>query len=671
MRFTAPLALVPAVLVGLFGVAAADDLKSIDPVKQTPRLLKPGEAGVGRMIADATFADVAGKAGKLSDFQGAKYLVVAFTSTSCPLSKKYVPTLARLEQQFSFRGVAFLFINPVASDVPDAKPFAGRYVHDADGKLSSTFAAKATTEVFVLDAKRTVLYRGAIDDQYGLGYARDEARNRYVATALETLLAGKSPITTATEAVGCSLEPNAAKAPAVPLTYHARIERIIQANCLECHRGGGVAPFALEKYEDVVSHAAMVKNVVSRGVMPPWFAAPPARGEHSPFMNDRSLTESDKADLLTWFGGDRKKGDPADAPLPRGYESGWLIGKPDVVFQIPKPITIKAEGTMPYQNVSVDTKLDEEKWVQAMEVQPTAREVVHHVLVHVIPRGVQPQRNAGVGAFRPGEEGRDEAQGFFAIYVPGNSVLIYPEGFAKKLPKNCTLRFQIHYTPNGKATEDQTKFGLVFAKEPPKHEVKVAGIVNDKFLIPPGYDNYKVDARIPVPFDAHILAFAPHMHLRGKAARYEVKTPDGQTTTLLDVPHYDFNWQLLYRFANPVAVPRGSSLSYTAWFDNSEKNPANPNPKKYVGWGLQTYEEMHLGYVEYYVDAPGKAGAKDAAPKSAVKIPEGGVTIPEQFNDVFKRYDLNGDGKLDEKEIEALPPALKERVFDYIRRMSP
>jgi hypothetical protein len=304
-------------------------------------------------------------------------------------------------------------------------------------------------------------------------------------------------------------------------------------------------------------------------------------------------------------------------------------------------------------------------------VKPTAREVVHHVLVHAIPKGTLPQRNAGIGAIRPGaEEGREEAQGFFAIYVPGNSVLIYPEGYAKKLPKGCVLRFQIHYTPNGKATEDQTKFGLVFAKSPPRHEVKVAGIVNNKFLIPPGDSNYKVDARIPIPFDARILAFAPHMHLRGKAAKYELKTPDGQITTLLDVPHYDFNWQLLYRFATPVYAPKGSSLSFTAWFDNSEGNPANPDPTKAVRWGQQTYEEMHLGYVEYFIDGPGKTTTTDG-PKAAVKIPAGGVEIPEQFKSAFKRYDLNGDGKLDEKEIEALPPALKERVLDYIRRMMP
>ena len=580
---------------------AATPANKTDRVKLAPRVLKPAEAGVGRMIADVEFTDRSGEAGKLSDFRKSKLTIVAFTSTSCPLSKKYVPSLARLEKEYSAKGVAFLFVYPIATDTPDAKAFAGRSVHDLDGKLTAAFAASATAEVFVLDSTRTVLYRGAIDDQYGLGYAREQPRNRYLAVALDEALAGKAPFTSATEAPGCTLEPDPAKALPVTLTYHARIERIVQANCIECHRTDGVAPFSLEKYEDVISHKAIIKTVVQGGTMPPWFAK--AQAQHSLFANDRSLTENDKNDLLTWLAGDHKKGDPADAPLPRKYESGWLIGKPDVVFQIPKPIAVKAEGTMPYQDVTVETNLDEDKWVQALEVQPTARQVVHHVLVHAVPKGAALKRNAGVGGIRPdAEEGRDEAQGFFAIYVPGNSVLMYPEGYAKKLPRGSTLRFQIHYTPNGKATEDQTKFGMVFAKEPPRHEVKVAGIVNRQFLIPPGNDNYKVEARIPVPFDARILAFAPHMHLRGKAAKYELKTPEGKTATLLDVPHYDFNWQLLYRLATPIEAPRGSTISFTAWYDNSEGNPANPDPKKYVKWGQQTYDEMHLGYVEYVVD---------------------------------------------------------------------
>lgn len=648
-----------ALTFAVSATASAQEAKpKADPIRQGPRVMRPAEAGIGHLIPDVAFTDLAGKPGKLSDFKSAKFTVVAFTNTTCPICKKYAPSLARIEKEYSAKGVAFLFVNPTATDTPDGKPFAGRYVHDADGKLTATFAPAATTEVIVLDPGRTVLYRGAVDDQYGLGYALEAPRTHYLTAALNEALAGKPPVIAATEAPGCSLEPDLAKTMPVALTYHARIERIMQANCVECHRAGGLAPFGLEKYAEVVDHKGMIKKVVDRGTMPPWFAAPAEKGKHSIYSNDRRLSESDKKDLLVWLGGDLKKGDPADAPIHRVFDSSWMIGKPDKIYELPRPIAIKAEGIMPYQNLSVLTEFEEDKWVQALEVQPTAREVVHHVLIFAIPKG---------GRLTGGE-----SAGFFAAYVPGNNTLVYPEGLAKKLPKGSTLRFQIHYTPNGKATTDRTRLGLIFAKEAPRQEVHVVGIANVMFQIPAGADNHKVTARLPVPFDAHVLAVFPHAHLRGKAAQYELKTPDGKTEKLLDVPHYDFNWQLQYRFAEPVAAPRGSTLTYTAWYDNSEKNPANPDPKKTVHWGQQTYDEMHLGYLEYVVDSgSGRLGALAGGllggrPPAGVKFPKEGIVIPEQGKRLFGRYDTNNDGKLDEKEFDALPQPLKNVVLNYI-----
>lgn len=636
---------------------AANAADKEDPTKNAPKVLRGAEAGVGRLIPDVAFTDLAGKAGKLSDLKANKLTVVAFTNTTCPLCKKYAPSLARLEKDYAAKGVGFLFVNPTAADKVTEHAFAGRYVHDADGKLTAAFGATSTTEVFVLDSARTVLYRGAIDDQYGVGYATDAPKNKYLAAALDEALAGRLPVIAATTAPGCELEPDAAKATPVSLTYHARVERIVQANCVECHRTGGVGPFTLDKYDDVVSHKGAIKRVLDKNTMPPWFAAAPEKGKHSPFTNDRSLTESDRKDLLAWLGGDMKKGDPADAPLARNFESGWLIGKPDVVYQLPKPIAIKAEGTMPYQNVRVETEFAEDKWVRALEVQPTAREVVHHVLVFAVAKG---QRNFG-----------GEATGFFAAYVPGNNNLIYPDGYAKKLPKGSTLLFQIHYTPNGKATTDQTRLGLVFAASAPRHEVQTAGIANLTFQIPAGADNHEVNARVPVPFDAKILALFPHSHLRGKAAQYTLKTADGKATTILDVPHYDFNWQYQYRFADPVLAPKGSSITYTAWYDNSTKNPANPDPKKAVRWGQQTHDEMHLGYIEYVVEGggSGKIGALALGQRPAdFKFPKDGVDIPQQAKAVFQKFDANSNGRLDEKEFEALPDLLKNVALEYAWR---
>lgn len=645
-----------ALLILSTNVPAAD-------TKESPKPLRKADGGIGRFIPDSAFTDTTGKAGKLSDFAKQKYLVVAVTSSSCPLSKKFAPTLAKIEQEYSKKEIGFLFVNPIKSDKP-APAFGGRYVHDADGQLAAALGVTTTTEVVVLDPARTVVYRGAVDDQYGLGYALDAAKQRLLKAALDALLQGKTPDVPATTAPGCTLD--LPKPKAVTATYNNRISRIVQQHCQECHRAEGVGPFALDTYEDVASHKAMIRKVVENGTMPPWFAAEP-KGEKQPhLLNDRSLSAADKADLLAWLKSDLPKGDAADAPRPKVWPSEWAIGKPDAVFQIGQPISIKATGTMSYQNVTVDTNFDEDKWVQAFEIRPTAKAVVHHVLVHVVPKA------PGVSRLLPGARANitanadDERQGYFAAYVPGNSHLVLEPGFARKLPKGATLRFQIHYTPNGEATSDQTRVGFVFAKEPPRYEVKVGAVAQPRISIPPGDGNHKEIGKLRVPTDIVLRSAVPHMHVRGKACKYEITSPDGKTTTtLLDIPRYDFNWQLRYQFAEPVTVPKGSTITFTVWYDNSDKNPANPDPTKTVRWGPQTSDEMHLGYLEYIVDRQSKTADVPLVEKP--KIPKEGLTIPERFKTLLAKYDTNSDGKLDEKEIDAMPGPLRERVWDYIR----
>lgn len=378
----------------------------------------------------------------------------------------------------------------------------------------------------------------------------------------------------------------------------------------------------------------MIKFVVDRGIMPPWFAAPDP--DHGPWKNDRSLSAADKADLYAWIEAGTPKGDERDAPAPRTYAAGdWTIGKPDAVFQLPNPIEVKATGVMPYQEVFVDTNFKEEKWIEAMEVIPSARQVVHHVLIFVYPPGGKRSLfGGGVG---------EEIEGFFAAYVPGTNAIRYPDGMAKRVPAGSRLKFQMHYTPNGTATRDQTRLGLVFAKKPVEHEVRTVGIANLGLNIPPGAPNHPHTGRVNVPYDVRILSMIPHMHVRGKAARYELIGPDGSRRRLLEVPRYDFNWQLPYEYREPLLVKKGSQIEYTAWYDNSENNPANPDPKKRVRWGLQTYDEMHLGYVEYYIPSL-KPGSDD--PGLRPQLFSGGNLIEP----MFRAMDRNGDGFLTQEE---------------------
>jgi mono/diheme cytochrome c family protein/Ca2+-binding EF-hand superfamily protein len=595
-------------LGGGAGLRALADAPPIAPedlaeITRGAAALKPGDVGIGRMIADVAFTDLAGRAHTLGAVAGKRGMVIAMTSATCPVSKRYLPSLARLERELAAQGLALLLVNPFASETTDdikaqiaPHAFAAPYVHDRTKSLTAALAARTTTEVFLLDARRTLLYRGAIDDQYGLTYNLDAPRHRYLADAVNALVAGQRPRLEATGAPGCELDlADATASTATPVTYHRDVARILQQNCASCHHDGGIAPFALTDLAEVRDRARAIRRVVSNGNMPPWFAAPPPAGASHPWANDRSLSERDRSDLLAWLASaDRPLGDPADAPAARTFPREWSIGEPNLVVPLSRAYDIQATGFMPYQFDVVETRLAEDKWVAAFEVLPTSRDVVHHVIINVHEKGADAR-------------GRDEgATGYWAAYVPGNGAHTYPEGFARKLPAGARVSFQIHYTPSGKATQDRLRLGLVFAKSPPRYEVRTLPLAKRDLRIPPGAAAHVESVSRPVPFDLPVLSFMAHMHVRGKAFKYELIPADGATETLLDIPRYDFNWQLRYDLKQPKLIPRGSSLRVTAVYDNSADNPANPDPTKLVKWGPQTVDEMMIGYLEYFT--PLRAG---------------------------------------------------------------
>ncbi len=587
-----------ALALGRVG-ADQNPTKSVDE----PRKISPAEHGIGRRVPDLELTDIHGTKLNLGGFKQNRGLVIAFTSTTCPVSRRYLPALSRLEKRFGEQGIKFLFVDPISSDtLTDIEAtlrgngLSAPIVHDTKGEVVTALSAESTTEVFVLDSASTLVYRGAVDDQYGLSHSLSEPRSTYLADALEALLAGQPLQIAATSAPGCALRVQPTDHPSSSVSYHERASRILQDKCQGCHRAGGSAPFSLETRADATSHSAMIRQVVENGTMPPWFAAPPAAGADSPWDNDRSLCASDKKDLAAWATQPSVIGDSSHAPLPRKFRDGWQIGKPDVVLQIPEPVAVNAEGAMPYYMVAVQTNFDEDKWVRALEIQPTAKRVVHHVLVYVLPHA-ELNEDPVVLERRMAEV----INGFFAVYVPGNGSMSYPDGFAKRLPAGATLLFQIHYTPSGAVETDQTRLGLVFAGKPPKHEVFVAGIAGLGLRIPPGASNHPQTASMRIPKEVQLLGFLAHMHARGRAFRFELVRQDGTRQTVLDIPKYDDNWQLYYRLLQPMRAPFNSRITITGWFDNSADNLRNPDPAAVVHWGPQVTDEMLQGYVEYFV----------------------------------------------------------------------
>ncbi len=565
-------------------------------LRKRPQVLKPSEHGVGTLVSDLTFTDLAGTTGRLSDFRKSKALVIAYTNASCPLCKRYGPRLGRMAKTWAARGVTFLFVNPTPGEDPQvvaaarkAHGLSGRYVIDEGQRFSRALAATTTGEVFLLDPARTLIYRGAVDDQYGVGWAHEAATHPYLERALEALLAGREPYPAATTAPGCVLGVAKAPLPAAQVTWHGRVQRIVQNRCQSCHRPGENGPFSLLTFKEAKTNAAMIDYAVKEKLMPPWFAT----AESLPMRNDHSLTKRERDDVQAWVAAGCPKGDPKDAPRPRTWTKGWKIGTPDAVVSIPKPVRVPAEGTVRYQHQTLATDFGEDKWIAAFEIRPTAPQAVHHVLVFARYPNDHPRR-------REQPNNHQGIDGYFVAMVPGQTSYRFPEGTARFLPRGSRLRFQLHYTTNGTAATDQTTVGFIFAKGKPERELRTAGLANLGITIPAGAAHHKAATTRMLPVASRLFGFTPHMHVRGKAFRYEALLPDGTRKLLLDIPRYDFNWQLNYQLAEPLDVPAGTRLIATAWYDNSSANPANPDPSKIVRWGNQTWQEMLIGYVDWH-----------------------------------------------------------------------
>jgi hypothetical protein len=402
-------------------------------------------------------------------------------------------------------------------------------------------------------------------------------------------------------------------APASP-TFYRDVLPVLQQHCQNCHRAGSIAPMPFETYEQTQPFAEAIRRAVEQKSMPPWFADP-AVGK---FANDPSLNAAEIATLAAWAEAHAPAGDKKDAPPTRHWSESWSIPKPDLVLSMPKAVSLPASGDIEYTYEIVPTHFAEDRWVQISEVLPGLLSNVHHAVVYVRPPDSNWLRHAPVGVpFTASTLGdTNDRRAFWTdsdvllVYAPGSSPDEWPADIAKFIPAGSDLVFQMHYTTNGHAASDRTRIGLIFSKHPPARRVLTLQLTNDHFLIPPGDPNFRVEARGTLPNDATLLSFMPHMHLRGKRFEYNVihrnkdaaGKPAYEIEPLLRV-HYHFHWQMSYRLAQPRFLKAGTELQAVAWYDNSEKNPHNPDPGGVVSWGEQTYDEMMVGFFDVAVPA--------------------------------------------------------------------
>ncbi|HSB10691.1 MAG TPA: thiol-disulfide isomerase [Blastocatellia bacterium] len=399
--------------------------------------------------------------------------------------------------------------------------------------------------------------------------------------------------------------------PVAAPTFSKDVAPILFKNCVSCHRPGDIAPMSLLTYENARPWAKAIREQVAVGNMPPWHASQ----AHGVFSNDRRLSEKDKDTLIRWADGGAPKGDPKDLPPAPKFADGWEIGTPDAVISMPKEFEVPESGTIAYQFFEVPTGFTEDKWVQAIEVRPGARAVVHHVLVFCREPGTRrPPVFTQVEPNLPGAASQRELPGsLIATTAPGTNAMSFKPGTAMRIRAGASLAFQVHYTANGTAAKDRTSVGFIFARKPPRQEIRNSAFVNPLFVIPAGAENHRVDAAIQFSEDSHIWALFPHTHLRGKSWEYRLVYPDGRSEVVLSVPKYDFNWQTYYVFTKPIAVPKGTRLEAVAHYDNSIRNKWNPDPKATVRWGPQTWEEMQYSGITFSVDEPHHDSAAGAA----------------------------------------------------------
>lgn len=566
----------------------------------------------------------AGAAAVPDTMHGTKATVYVFLSTQCPISKVYAPRLNALARDFGSRGVRFVGVfSNMQEGTAEMQAFAkGRgfvfpVVRDADASLAQKFGARMTPQAFVVDPSGAVVYAGRIDDSFdGAVVKHPDLR-----LALTDVLAGRPVAHPKTLAFGCVIRRPAAvqTASAQIVTYTRDVAPILQQQCESCHRTGQIGPMALTNYAQAAAWRGDIKRYTQSRTMPPWKADPGA----GDFQDSRRLTTKQIATLAKWAESGAPEGDPKDLPPAPHFREGWALGEPDMLIQPSRSYHVAADGADVYRCFVVPTDFTQDRYVSAVDVQPGNRAVVHHVIAYIDGSGASAKLDGhekepgytsfgGVG-FTP--------TGALGGWAPGITAHYLPAGVATLVPKGARIVLQVHYHKDGKPETDFSRVGVYFAKGEVTKTLHIEPVIHG-LNIPAGDPSYTVTTTMPAsPVGYHLLAVTPHMHLLGQKMALTATLPTGKKLPLISISSWDFNWQYMYFYKKPLALPPGTRISMTATYDNSAKNLRNPNsPPKAVTWGEQTTDEMCIAFLHYTLDRehltardPGGVPAKVAA----------------------------------------------------------
>jgi len=525
-----------------------------------------------------------------------KARVLIFTTIDCPISNRYAPEIARLQEEFESKGIPFtlVFANPAnTQDAIDAhvERFGYRMAvaRDPDHTLVKRTGVTITPEAAVIGPSGRVLYRGRIDDRYvSFGVDRPSPTRRDLREALIAIVAGQPVKVPETQAIGCVLADFVPKPP----TFAKDIAPVIFDACASCHRPGGPGPFSLLTHEDVRRHATQIVQVTKTRFMPPWKADP----DNGPFVGQRRLSDREIALIEEWVAAGAPAGDTHRATTPAARSDGWQLGTPDLIITIPTPFTLQAEPTDVFRIFAIPLPIDGVRYVRGLEFLPGNARVVHHANIRL--DYTASTRDLDAKDPIPGYDGLMPRtavypDGHFLGWTPGQLAPLVPSTFAWTLKPGADLVVQLHMQPSGAVESVQPTIGLYFSREPPTRTPAILRLGSQGIDIEPGTARYTIRDSYVLPVDVELHAVQPHAHYRARDVRGTATLPDGTTRTLIHIKEWDFRWQHVYRYESPPALPKGTRLAMEYVYDNSDANPRNPDrPPRRVFWGQRTIDEM-------------------------------------------------------------------------------
>ncbi len=580
------------------------------------------------MLVDADM-----EAHELYRLADAKAVVIVSQSNDDAVTRSLAPNLKALKAAYGAKGVEFMMLNSNLKDTRAAIQAEAQkagydtpILMDSYQLVGESLGVTRAAEVVIIDPKTwKVAYHGALAD----GAA---------AKALDALSAGQ-PVTMASSSLSKGAAISFPQRGATNVSYSKDVAPILEAKCVACHEEGGIGPFAMKDYATVKGFSPMIREVIRTDRMPPYHADPHV----GKFSDDKRLTPEETKTLVHWVEAGAPRGEGPD-PLGavKRVAAEWPLGKPDLIIDVPA-YTIPASGVVDYQRPAVAGTLTEGKWVRASTVKPGSRQGVHHLLT-------------GWMAEMPASGKSSEtkwAASLGAGYAVGAESSIEPANAGVYLPAGGAYGFQAHYTPFGKEAVDKSQIALYFYDKPPELVMHSIVVIDTTIQIPANEARHKEVAYVQFPKDALLYSAFPHAHYRAYSSDLWIQYPDGTQKLLLDLPRYDFNWQRSYTFAEPIKVPAGSKLIAHYVYDNSKRNPSNPDPSINVSWGEQSFQEMLFTSLSY------RWVGETASHRVKYDEEMGKTRLVGMMDD-------NLDGKLQKTELRGQMGAMLLKYFDVL-----